>query len=339
VAEGGSVDDQFGAGAGALFDRVESVQIVACGTSYHAGLVARYQLEQLAGIPCQCEIASEYRYRRPVVPENTLFVAISQSGETADTLAALRHAQQAGYITTLAICNVAESSVVREAELVLMTRAGPEIGVASTKAFTTQLVALQLLILELARINGVDNDVYANYVMALNRLPDLLNRALGLDEEFKILAKAFIEKDHALFLGRGSHYPIALEGALKLKEISYIHAEAYAAGELKHGPLALVDAQMPVFAVAPNNTLLEKLISNIEEVSARGGELYVIADNEVVSNFGQRHGYVIGLDSGGPLLAPVVMTIPLQLLAYHVAVQRGTDVDQPRNLAKSVTVE
>jgi glucosamine--fructose-6-phosphate aminotransferase (isomerizing) len=329
----------FGVGAEDILKQVRQIHIVACGTSYHAGLVARYQIEQLAGIPCQAEIASEYRYRRPVVPENTLFVAISQSGETADTLAALKHAKEAGYTATLAICNVAESSIVREAELVLMTRAGPEIGVASTKAFTTQLVALQLLMLELARLNGVDNDVYARYVADLNHLPELLNEALSLDGEFKALSAAFKDKNHALFLGRGSHYPIAMEGALKLKEISYIHAEAYAAGELKHGPLALVDAEMPVFAVAPNNTLLEKLISNIEEVSARGGELYVIADTDVISSFQDRHGYVIGLDSGGPLLAPVVMTIPLQLLAYHVAVQRETDVDQPRNLAKSVTVE
>ena len=329
----------FGVGAEDLLKQIRQVHVVACGTSFHAGLVARYQLEQLAGIPCQTEIASEYRYRNPVVPPNTLFVAISQSGETADTLAALKHAKQAGYTTTLAICNVAESSIVREAELVLMTRAGPEIGVASTKAFTTQLVALQLLVLELARLNGVDQDIYSGYVADLNHLPELLNQALSLDEEFKELSVAFVEKNHALFLGRGSHYPIAMEGALKLKEISYIHAEAYAAGELKHGPLALVDAEMPVIAVAPNNTLLQKLISNIEEVSARGGELYVIADTDVISSFQQRHGHVVGLDTGGPLLAPVIMTIPLQLLAYHVGVQRGTDVDQPRNLAKSVTVE
>jgi glucosamine--fructose-6-phosphate aminotransferase (isomerizing) len=329
----------FGVGAEDVLCEVHNVHIVACGTSYHAGLVAKYQIEQLAGLSCQAEIASEYRYRRPVVPDNTLFVAVSQSGETADTLAAVKHAGQAGYIATLAICNVAESSIVREADLVLMVRAGPEIGVASTKAFTTQLVALQLLMLELARLNGVDEEVYAGYVSDLNHLPELLNEALALDGEFKTLSAAFTDKQHALFLGRGSHYPIAMEGALKLKEISYIHAEAYAAGELKHGPLALVDAEMPVFAVAPNNTLLQKLISNIEEVSARGGELYVIADAEVVSSFEQRHGRVIGLDTGGPLLAPVVMTIPLQLLAYHVAVARGTDVDQPRNLAKSVTVE
>ena len=329
----------FGVGAEEILSGIKQIHIVACGTSYHAGLVARYQIEQLAGLPCQAEIASEYRYRTPVVPENTLFVAISQSGETADTLAALKHAKQAGYAATLAICNVAESSIVREAELVFMTRAGPEIGVASTKAFTTQLVALQLLLLELARLNGIDKEIYASYVAALNHLPELLNEALSLDGEFKALSCAFKDKNHALFLGRGSHYPIAMEGALKLKEISYIHAEAYAAGELKHGPLALVDEAMPVFAVAPNNALLEKLISNIEEVSARGGELYVIADSKVTSSFQQRHGRVIGLDTGGPLLAPVVMTIPLQLLAYHVAVQRGTDVDQPRNLAKSVTVE
>lgn len=329
----------FGVGAEELLAQVRQVHIVACGTSYHAGLVAQYQLEQLAKIPCQAEIASEYRYRRPVVPDNTLFIAISQSGETADTLAALKHAEEAGYLATLAICNVAESSIVRQARLVLMTRAGPEIGVASTKAFTTQLVALQLLVLELARLNGLDDASYTRYVAELNHLPELLTDALNLDGEFETLSRAFTNKNHALFLGRGSHYPIAMEGALKLKEISYIHAEAYAAGELKHGPLALVDAEMPVFAVAPNNTLLEKLISNIEEVSARGGELYVVADTDVISNFQQRHGHVIGLDTGGKLTAPVVMTIPLQLLAYHVAVQRGTDVDQPRNLAKSVTVE
>ncbi|NNL00130.1 MAG: glutamine--fructose-6-phosphate transaminase (isomerizing) [Xanthomonadales bacterium] len=329
----------FGVGAEDILKRVRNVHIVACGTAYHAGLVARYQLEQLAGIPCHAEIASEYRYRKPVVPENTLFIAVSQSGETADTLAALKHAGQAGYLSTLAICNVAESSVVREAELVLMTRAGPEIGVASTKAFTTQLVALQLLVLELSRLNGMQKAEYEGYVADLNHLPELLNEALSLDSEFGRLAGAFMDKNHALFLGRGSHYPIAMEGALKLKEISYIHAESYAAGELKHGPLALVDAEMPVFAVAPNNILLEKLISNIEEVSTRGGELYVIADTKVMSSFQQRHGHIIGLDTGGALLSPVVMTIPLQLLAYHVAVQRGTDVDQPRNLAKSVTVE
>jgi len=329
----------FGVGAEELLSQVRHVHIVACGTSFHAGLVARYLLEQLAGTPCTTEVASEYRYRDPVVPEGTLFVTISQSGETADTLAALRHARQSGYLTTLAICNVPASSVVREADLVLMTRAGPEIGVASTKAFTTQLVSLQLLVLELARLNGMDADRYAGFVADLNHLPDLLNQALSLDATFKQLSEAFVDKHHALFLGRGSHYPIAMEGALKLKEISYIHAEAYPAGELKHGPLALVDSEMPVIAVAPNNPLLEKLISNIEEVHARGGQLLVIADTETESRFGPRHGRLVKLDTGGELLAPVVLTLPLQLLAYHAAVQRGTDVDQPRNLAKSVTVE
>lgn len=329
----------FGVGAEEQLRKVENVHIVACGTSFHAGAVARYQLEQLAKIPCTAEVASEYRYRRPVVPQNTLFVCVSQSGETADTLAALRHAKQSGYITTLAICNVPESSIVREADLVLMTRAGPEIGVASTKAFTTQLVSLQLLVLELARYNGVSQEKYQRYVSDLNHLPDLLNQALELDSAFADLSEFFVDKHHALFLGRGSHYPIAMEGALKLKEISYIHAEAYPAGELKHGPLALVDDDMPVVAVAPNNKLLAKLVSNIEEVHARGGELYVIADRGAGASFSERHGKILELDTGGSFLAPVVLTIPLQLLAYHVAVARGTNVDQPRNLAKSVTVE
>lgn len=329
----------FGVGAEELLSRVRNVHIVACGTAYHAGLVARYQIEGTAGIPCQVEVASEYRYRSPVVPDDCLYVTISQSGETADTLAALRHAKQAGYLATMAICNVPESSIVREAELVLMTRAGPEIGVASTKAFTTQLVALQLLLLELGRIRGMDKAVYEAAVADLHRLPDLLNRALGLDAEIRALSAHFVDKQHALFLGRGGHYPIAMEGALKLKEISYIHAEAYAAGELKHGPLALVDRNMPVVAVAPNDALLQKLISNIEEVQARGGQLYVIADSRVAANFHERHGHIMSVETGGPFLAPVVMTVPLQLLAYHVAVIRGTDVDQPRNLAKSVTVE
>jgi glucosamine--fructose-6-phosphate aminotransferase (isomerizing) len=285
-------------------------------------------------------VASEYRYRNPVVPENTLFVAITQSGETADTLAALRHARESAYLATLAICNVPESSIVREADLVLMTRAGLEIGVASTKAFTTQLVALQLLVLELAQLEGlVSADRLAAWIRELNRLPGLLERALELDDQIELLAERFVEKHHALFLGRGSHYPIAMEGALKLKEISYIHAEAYPAGELKHGPLALVDHDMPVVAVAPNNRLLKKLISNIEEVRARGGEMFVIADADAGSSLKERHGRIMKLDTGGVLLAPVVLTVPLQLLAYHVAVLRGTDVDQPRNLAKSVTVE
>ena len=330
----------FGVGADEALKRVRQVHIVACGTSFHAGLVARYQLEQLAGIPCMVEFASEYRYRNPVVPDNALFVVISQSGETADTLAALRHAKKSGYLTTLAICNVPESSVVREADLVLMTRAGPEIAVASTKAFTTQLVALQLLVLSLAQLGDrVKAAKLVQWVRELSSLPEMIRRALELDGRVEMLAARFAEKHHALFLGRGSHYPIAMEGALKLKEISYIHAEAYPAGELKHGPLALVDYDMPVVAVAPNNRLLKKLISNIEEVRARGGEMYVIADAEAVASLKERHGEIIELNTGGDLLAPVVLTIPLQLLAYHVAVLRGTDVDQPRNLAKSVTVE
>ena len=340
VGSGRILPNIFGVGADDVLQQVEQVHIVACGTSYHAGLVARYQLEDLASIPCMVDVASEYRYRNPVVPDNSLFVAISQSGETADTLAALRHAQKAGYLATLVICNVPESSIVREADFVLMTRAGLEIGVASTKAFTTQLVALQLLVLKLAQLSGrVDGEQLADWVHELSAAPEKLESALQLDGRIEQLAEHFVEKHHALFLGRGSHYPIAMEGALKLKEISYIHAEAYPAGELKHGPLALVDHDMPVVAVAPNNTLLEKLISNIEEVHARGGEMFVIADAAVLSSFKERHGMVVELDTGGTLLAPVVLTVPLQLLAYHVAVLRGTDVDQPRNLAKSVTVE
>ena len=340
IGAGAILPNIFGVGADEVLARVRQVHIVACGTSYHAGLVARYQLEQMAGIPCNVEVASEYRYRDPVVPPDTLLVAISQSGETADTLAALRHANRAGYLASLVICNVAESSIVREAGLVLMTRAGLEIGVASTKAFTTQLVALQLLVVKLAVLSGRASDAdLAGWVADLERLPGLIGRALELDDRIERLAERFVERHHALFLGRGSHYPIALEGALKLKEISYIHAEAYPAGELKHGPLALVDHDMPVIAVAPNNELLEKLISNIEEVRARGGEMYVIADSGALPSFRERHGELVELETGGSLLAPVVLTIPLQLLAYHVAVLRGTDVDQPRNLAKSVTVE
>jgi glucosamine--fructose-6-phosphate aminotransferase (isomerizing) len=340
IGSGRILPGVFGIEADEILRQVRQVHIVACGTSYHAGLVARYQMEELAGIPCTVEVASEYRYRNPVVPANTLFVAISQSGETADTLAAIRHASSSGYLATLAICNVPESSIVRESELLLMTRAGLEIGVASTKAFTTQLVALQLLVLVLAQQAGsVDRDQLAEWVGQLSELPARIEQALQLDARIERLAGHFVEKHHALFLGRGSHYPIAMEGALKLKEISYIHAEAYPAGELKHGPLALVDHDMPVVAVAPNNRLLEKLISNIEEVRARGGEMFVIADAEALSSFKERHGMVIELETGGPLLAPVVLTVPLQLLAYHVAVLRGTDVDQPRNLAKSVTVE
>ncbi|WP_440224168.1 glutamine--fructose-6-phosphate transaminase (isomerizing) [Dokdonella sp. MW10] len=329
----------FGVDADKLLERVRHVQIVACGTSYHAGLVARYWLEGLAGIPCSIEVASEYRYRKVVVPKDSLFLAISQSGETADTLAALREGKQRGYLGSFAICNVPESSLVRESDLVLMTRAGPEIGVASTKAFTTQLSALALLVLELARLNGLAEERYTRLVGDLASLPRRIADALELEPQIAALAERFVSKNHALFLGRGANYPVALEGALKLKEISYIHAEAYPAGELKHGPLALVDEDMPVITVAPNNQLLEKLKSNLEEVRARGGELFVFADNDVEIRDDGVRGAVIKVDSGGNLIAPAVFTVPLQLLAYHVAVLRGTDVDQPRNLAKSVTVE
>ncbi len=329
----------FGVDSEALLTRVRHVQIIACGTSYHAGLVARYWLEALAGIPCSVEVASEYRYRKSVVPADSLFLAISQSGETADTLAALREAKRRGYLGTLGICNVPESSLVRESDLVLMTRAGPEIGVASTKAFTTQLSALALLVLELARLNGLEDSRYTQLVNDLSSLPRHVADALEKEPAIAELAERFVHKDHTLFLGRGANYPVALEGALKLKEISYIHAEAYPAGELKHGPLALVDENMPVIAVAPNNELLEKLKSNLEEVRARGGELFVIADSKVEMPSSDTRGALIQVDCGNDLIAPAVLTIPLQLLAYHVAVLRGTDVDQPRNLAKSVTVE
>ena len=329
----------FGVNSDELLRRVRHVQIIACGTSYHAGLVARYWLEGLAGIPCSIEVASEYRYRQAVVPADSLFLAISQSGETADTLAALREGKQHGYLGSFAICNVPESSLVREADLVLMTRAGPEIGVASTKAFTTQLSALALLVLELARMNGLADDRYQKLVAELASLPRHIADALELAPEIATLAERFVHKHHALFLGRGVNYPVALEGALKLKEISYIHAEGYPAGELKHGPLALVDEDMPVIAVAPNNQLLEKLKSNLEEVRARGGELFVVTDEKVEIGSDGVRGAVIKVKSGGNLIAPAVFTVPLQLLAYHVAVLRGTDVDQPRNLAKSVTVE
>jgi glutamine---fructose-6-phosphate transaminase (isomerizing) len=329
----------FGVDAELLLKRVRNVQIVACGTSYHAGLAARYWLEDLAGIPCAVEIASEYRYRKGVVPKDTLFIAISQSGETMDTLSATREGKKRGYLGALAICNVPESSLVREADLVLMTRAGPEIGVASTKAFTTQLTSLALLTLELARLNGMPADEYSRLVAELATLPRVLTEVLALAPQIEKLAERFVPKHHALFLGRGVHYPVALEGALKLKEISYIHAEAYAAGELKHGPLALVDEDMPVIAVAPNDQLLEKLKSNLEEVRARGGELFVFADTDAEMSMDGTRGSLIKVASGGSLIAPAVFTVPLQLLAYYTAVLRGTDVDQPRNLAKSVTVE
>ncbi len=339
TANGKVLDAAFGPQAIDVLDRTRGIHIVACGTSYHAGLIARYWIEDLCRLPCSVEIASEYRYRSPVVPDNSLFVTISQSGETADTLAALRAAKERGYLSTLAICNVPESSLVRESELVMMTRAGPEIGVASTKAFTTQLAALALLTIALARRNGLAADDEKRLVEQLNELPKLIEQVLTLDAEIEALAEHFVKKDHALFLGRGVQNPVAMEGALKLKEISYIHAEAYAAGELKHGPLALVDDDMPVIAVAPDDDLLEKLKSNLHEVDARGGELYVFADPRV--QFGDRIGIrTMHMPAAiEDFQAPILYTIPLQLLAYHVAVKRGTDVDQPRNLAKSVTVE
>jgi glucosamine--fructose-6-phosphate aminotransferase (isomerizing) len=329
----------FGPAAAAVFARTEAVRIVACGTSYHAGMVAKYFIEQICRLPCWVEIASEYRYRNPVVPKNTLFVSVSQSGETADTLAALRLAKQAGYLSQLAICNVPESSLVRESELVMLTRAGPEIGVASTKAFTTQLAAFNMLVIALAKFHSADAERERGLVQRLLGIPSLIESALALDGEIRALAERFADKHHALFLGRGPMHPIAMEGALKLKEISYIHAEAYPAGELKHGPLALVDRDMPVIAVAPNNDLLEKLKSNLQEVRARGGELYVFADPE--SGMESSEGVtVIRMPRHVTYFqAPAVYTVPLQLLAYHCAILKGTDVDQPRNLAKSVTVE
>ena len=344
--EGRLRDDQvlveaFGPQAAELFAKVRNVQIVACGTSYHAGMVARYWLEELAGIPCQVEVASEFRYRKVVVQPDTLFVSISQSGETADTLAALRNAKLAprGYLGSLAICNVATSSLVRESDLTLLTQAGPEIGVASTKAFTTQLVGLMLLTLAVGQVQGnLSRATEAELVAELRRLPTRLAESLAMDKEIEKLSERFTEKHHTLFLGRGAQYPVAMEGALKLKEISYIHAEAYPAGELKHGPLALVDGDMPVVTVAPNNELLEKLKSNLQEVRARGGELIVFADREAGFENGEGT-QVVNMPHIHDALAPILYTIPLQLLSYHVAVLRGTDVDQPRNLAKSVTVE
>jgi len=329
----------FGPAAQAVFAKTEAVRIVACGTSFHAASVAKYFIEQICRLPCWVEIASEYRYRNPVVPKNTLFVSVSQSGETADTLAALRLAKQAGYLSQLAICNVPESSLVRESELVMLTRAGPEIGVASTKAFTTQLAALGMLVVALAKFNGSDAERERLLVQRLIGIPSLIEATLSLDPVIKKLAERFADKRHALFLGRGPMHPIAMEGALKLKEISYIHAEAYPAGELKHGPLALVDADMPVIAIAPNNDLLEKLKSNLMEVRARGGELYVFADPESGMQSSEGVTVIEMPRHVSYLQAPAVYTIPLQLLAYHCAILKGTDVDQPRNLAKSVTVE
>ncbi|HLT63163.1 MAG TPA: glutamine--fructose-6-phosphate transaminase (isomerizing) [Pseudohongiella sp.] len=332
------LEEAFGIKAKAIFDQVSNVQIVACGTSYHAGMVTKYWLENIAKMPCSVDIASDYRYRNIIVRPGTLFVTISQSGETADTLAALRYAENAGYVGRLAICNVATSSLVRESDFSLLTMAGREIGVASTKAFTTQLTALLLLTLVLARRNGMSEQDEERYVKDLKRLPDLINQVLKLDKDIQQLSINLADKHHALFLGRGIQYPVAKEGALKLKEISYIHAEAYPAGELKHGPLALVDDKMPVIAVAPNDELLGKLKGNLAEVSARGGKLFVIADE--TAGFDNEDEYqLIRLPSVPDVLAPIIYTIPLQLLSYHVAILKGTDVDHPRNLAKSVTVE
>ena len=319
--------------------QVEEIQIIACGTSYHAGLVGRYWIEANTDIPCHVEVASEYRYRRQPPRKNMLFVTISQSGETADTLAALEKIKESnGAVATLTICNVPESSLTRESDMALMTVAGPEIGVASTKAFTTQLVALQVLMALLMQAKGADKAKVTQIVEDLRKLPALVEQALDLNANIEAMAEHFLEKHHSLFLGRGELYPIAMEGALKLKEISYIHAEAYPAGELKHGPLALVDSEMPIVTVAPNTGLLEKLKSNLEEVRSRGGELYVFADREAeIQPLDNLH--VLEMPHVPDLLAPIVYTIPLQLLSYHVAVLKGTDVDKPRNLAKSVTVE
>lgn len=330
--------ESFGTEAPNILPGIEAIQIIACGTSYHSGMVARYWFEEIAGIPCQVEIASEFRYRNSVVLPNSLLITLSQSGETADTMAALMLSKALGYKASLTICNVPGSSLVRESDLAYMMRAGVEIGVASTKAFTTQLVGLMMLVIRMAEYRGVSDEILDRLVAGLEKLPVQITNALKLDPIIEALAKDFADKHNALFLGRGSQYPIAMEGALKLKEISYIHAEAYAAGELKHGPLALVDAEMPVIVVAPDNDLLEKLKSNMEEVRARGGQLYVFADKD--AGFKATDGIkVIELEHVDNYMAPIIYTIPLQLLSYHVAIIKGTDVDQPRNLAKSVTVE
>jgi glucosamine--fructose-6-phosphate aminotransferase (isomerizing) len=331
-------EQAFGHQASDIFDQVSSVQILACGTSYHAGLVAKYWFEKLARVPCNIDVASEFRYRQPVISEDTLVVTISQSGETADTLAALQEAKKLGVKYALTICNAPESSLVRESDLVLMTRAGPEIGVASTKAFTTQLVALLQLVIAIGRRFELTEEQEREIVSELFSLPGAVEKALKLDAEIEKLSEQFAEKHHALFLGRGTQYPVAMEGALKLKEISYIHAEAYPAGELKHGPLALIDAEMPVITVAPNNSLLEKLKSNMEEVSARGGQLIVFMD-ETLDAEESENVQIVWVPKVANIISPIVYTVPLQLLSYHVAVLKGTDVDQPRNLAKSVTVE
>lgn len=331
--------DAIGNGASEILEKVEHIQIVACGTSYNAGMTARYWFEALAGVSCDVEIASEFRYRKFVTRPNSLLVTISQSGETADTLAALRLAKEKGYMAALTICNVSSSSLVRESDLAFMTRAGVEVGVASTKAFTTQLAALLMLVTAIGKVKGnISNEQEVEIVKALQSLPAEVEKALAFDKDIEALAEDFAEKNHALFLGRGEFYPIAMEASLKLKEISYIHAEAYAAGELKHGPLALIDADMPVIVVAPNNELLEKVKSNIEEVRARGGQLYVFADKE--AGFTPSEGMkIITMPKVNEIIAPIFYTIPMQLLSYHVALIKGTDVDQPRNLAKSVTVE
>ena len=331
--------DAIGNGASEILEKVEHIQIVACGTSYNAGMTARYWFEALAGVSCDVEIASEFRYRKFVTRPNSLLVTISQSGETADTLAALRLAKEKGYMAALTICNVSSSSLVRESDLAFMTRAGVEVGVASTKAFTTQLAALLMLVTAIGKVKGnISNEQEVEIVKALQSLPAEIEKALAFDKDIEALAEDFAEKNHALFLGRGEFYPIAMEASLKLKEISYIHAEAYAAGELKHGPLALIDADMPVIVVAPNNELLEKVKSNIEEVRARGGQLYVFADKE--AGFTPSEGMkIITMPKVNEIIAPIFYTVPMQLLSYHVALIKGTDVDQPRNLAKSVTVE
>ena len=336
IHKGRLLEEAFGHIASALLDQAKAVHIIACGTSYHAGLVAKYWLEDV-GVPCHVEVASEYRYRRVMVSEDTLFVSISQSGETADTLAALRNAQRGGYLGSLTICNVPESSLVRESDVALMTRAGPEIGVASTKAFTTQLVALRLLTIALARRRGLSEAQEKVLVEELEALPRQVEVALKLNDPIEGMAESFRDLHNALFLGRGPFYPVAMEGALKLKEISYIHAEAYPAGELKHGPLALVDEKMPVVCVLPDDPLLEKVLSNLQEVRARGGELFLFSDRNVQIDLDRYQN--LTLDDICPTTSPIVYSVPLQLLAYHVALLKGTDVDQPRNLAKSVTVE
>ena len=338
VSKSSVLEQAFGINAPALLDKIKTVQIVACGTSSHAGLVAKYWFESIAKLPCQVDIASDYRYRDIIAQPDTLFVTISQSGETADTLAALRYAKKLDYVATLAICNVATSSLVRESDISMLTMAGQEIGVASTKAFTTQLTILLVLAIVLARRTGLTTAQEAKLVKELHKLPGIVEKTLGLRKQIKTIAKQFSDKHHSLFLGRGIQYPVAKEGALKLKEISYIHAEAYPAGELKHGPLALVDSKMPVVAVAPNNDLLGKLKANLSEVSARGGKLFVFAD-ESIGYQSEKGLKVINVPRCSEVLAPIVFTVPLQLLSYYVAITKGTDVDHPRNLAKSVTVE